>query len=136
MDDIKLDKDLQIPKGAYVVVSANNMMDPAIYPEPEAFDAYRFIKRAENQEYAKFSNFSTVSVDHTGFGFGKHACPGRVYVTLELKILLAHIILKYDWKLPDGYKAKTFRNGFDTVTDMVAEILVRRRVEEIGVGFT
>jgi cytochrome P450 len=111
-------------------------MDPAIYPELEAFDAYRFIKRAKNQEYAKFSNFSTVSVDHTDFGFGKHACLVRVYITLELKILLAHIILKYDWKLPDGYKAKTFRNGFDTVTDIVAEILVRRRVEEIGVGFT
>ena len=136
MDDIKLDKDLQIPKGAYIAVSANNMMDPNIYPEPEAFDAYRFIKRTENPEYAKFSSFSTVSVDHTGFGFGKHACPGRVYVTLELKILLAHIILKYDWELPDGYEAKIFRNGFDTVTDMMAEILVRRRVEEIGVGFT
>ncbi|CZT49092.1 related to gibberellin cluster-GA14-synthase [Rhynchosporium secalis] len=135
-DDIKLDEDLQIPKGAYIVISANNMKDPETYPEPEVFDAYRFIKRAENPEYAKSSSFSSVSVDHTGFGFGNHACPGRFYVTLELKILLAHIILRYDWKLPDGYEAKIFCNGFDTVTDMMAEILVRRRAEEIDVGLT
>ncbi|KUL83712.1 hypothetical protein ZTR_07519 [Talaromyces verruculosus] len=133
MDDIELSESVKIPKGAYVVVSAHNMMDPNIYPEPSKFDAYRFIKRAQVPDLARFSSFSAVSLEHTGFGFGKHACPGRTYVTLELKILLSHIILKYDWRLLDGYKPKVFNNGFDSVTDVTAQLLIRRRKEEINI---
>lgn len=109
------------------------MRDPAVFGDPEAYDAYRFIKRAEESpEAARFCSFSSVSLQSTGFGFGKHACPGRTYVSLELKMLLAHIILKFEWRFPDGYEPKYMNNGFDSMTDITTEVLVKRREPEIA----
>lgn len=41
---------------------------------------------------------STVALDDTflGFGFGKHACPGRFFALNEMKIFVAHMVLNYD----------------------------------------
>ncbi len=36
------------------------------------------------------------------FGYGRAACPGRFFVAAELKLVLAHIIMLYDLKLPEG----------------------------------
>ncbi|OLN96922.1 Fumitremorgin C monooxygenase 4 [Colletotrichum chlorophyti] len=132
LKDLELSNGVCLPKGSFIAVSAHRMRDPAVYPEPDKFDAYRFIERANNDpEKARFCGFSSVSIDHTGFGFGKHACPGRTYVTLELKILLAHILLKYDWKLPEGVKPNFMNHGFDSLTDVTASLLVKRRGEEL-----
>lgn len=106
------------------------MRDASIYPEPERYDAYRFIKMAEDPNLAKSSAFTAATPEHMGFGFGKTACPGRVYVALELKILLSYIILRYDFRLPDGYEPVVYSDGFDTVTDMLAQLEIRRRTEE------
>lgn len=121
-----------IPKGTYVAMSAIAMRDPAVYPDPDVFDAYRFIKRANDPSLAKSCSFIAATPEHMGFGFGKTACPGRVYVALELKILLAHIILKYDFKMPDGYSPVIFSNGFDTITDVLTNLDIRRRAEEFS----
>ncbi|KAI1840683.1 hypothetical protein JX266_013090 [Neoarthrinium moseri] len=128
LKDISLSNGITLPQGSFVAISSNSMRDPNIYPSPDDFNAYRFIERAEEKsDVARLCGFSSVSIDHTGFGFGKHACPGRTYVTKELKILLSYIILKYDWKLPDNYEPKQMNNGFDSLTDLTASVLVRRR---------
>ena len=36
------------------------------------------------------------------FGYGKYACPGRFYASNEMKLVLANLLLLYDFKLPDG----------------------------------
>lgn len=36
------------------------------------------------------------------WGYGRHACPGRFLANNELKMILAHALINYDWKLPDG----------------------------------
>jgi cytochrome P450 len=78
------------------------MMDPQIYPEPDKFDPYRFLKlREQSGENSKWL-FESTSVDHFGFGHGRRACPGRWFATAVLKILLAQLILRYDWKFLDG----------------------------------
>ncbi|KAH8760504.1 cytochrome P450 [Diaporthe sp. PMI_573] len=40
----------------------------------------------------------TTSVEHYGFGHGRHACPGRFFVAHELKMLVAYMLLNYDLK--------------------------------------
>jgi len=46
---------------------------------------------------------STIDVAmYIGFGHGMHACPGRFFAGNELKVALAHLLLKYDWKMPEG----------------------------------
>ena len=36
------------------------------------------------------------------FGYGPHACPGRFFATNEIKMLLARLILEFDFKNEDG----------------------------------
>ena len=104
LEDIRLHDGLEIPKGAFIGVSSHQMWDPTIYPEPEKFDGYRFLKRSQIQGHEKDSQFAATSVDHMGFGYGNQACPGRFFAVDVIKIVLCHMLLKYDWKLQEGYK--------------------------------
>jgi cytochrome P450 len=40
----------------------------------------------------------STSPDHLVFGHGRHACPGRFFAAMELKAMLAHILINYDLK--------------------------------------
>lgn len=132
LKDIYLSNGVCLPKGSFVAVSCSRMRDPAVYPDPDEFKPDRFVKLANSDsETARYSGFSAVSIDHTGFGFGKHACPGRIYVTLELKIILCHILLLYDIKVPEGFVPNLIIHGFDSLTDLTASMHIKRREPEI-----
>ncbi|TFY60306.1 hypothetical protein EVG20_g7469 [Dentipellis fragilis] len=40
--------------------------------------------------------------EYLSFGHGKHACPGRFFAAVELKAMLAHVVLTYDVRFPPG----------------------------------
>lgn len=131
LTDVVLNDGKVIPRGSLVAVSAHEMWEPRNYTDPSSFDGYRFVKRQQNPDLARTSQFVSWSPDHVGFGFGKHACPGRFFVAVEAKVILAHFLLKYDFKLPQGYKPTGVNIGFDMLTDHMATLFVRRREEEI-----
>lgn len=65
-------------------------------------------------------------------GYGLHACPGRFLASSELKIALAHMILKYDWKLDKSdTMPKFFENETAHMTNPGMKLMLRRRTEEI-----
>jgi len=37
-----------------------------------------------------------------GFGYGRHACPGRFFAANEIKLILARLLLDYDMSMPEG----------------------------------
>jgi cytochrome P450 len=66
---------VRIPAGALVAVSlgaANR--DPAVYPDPDAFDIFRENKR------------------HMSFGDGPHTCLGMHLARLEMRVLLTAVL--------------------------------------------
>jgi cytochrome P450 len=66
---------VRIPAGALVAVSlgaANR--DPAVYPDPDAFDIFR-----ENKQ-------------HMSFGDGPHTCIGMHLARLEMRVLLTAVL--------------------------------------------
>lgn len=66
-------------------------------------------------------------------GHGTHACPGRFLAGNELKIALAHLLLKYDWKLDDSDTMPKFilqELAHSTTPDM--KLMLKRRKEEIN----
>nr|L0MYS5.1 RecName: Full=Fusicocca-1,10(14)-diene-8beta,16-diol C-9 hydroxylase; AltName: Full=Cytochrome P450 monooxygenase PaP450-3; AltName: Full=Fusicoccin A biosynthetic gene clusters protein 7 [Diaporthe amygdali]BAM71032.1 fusicocca-1,10(14)-diene-8beta,16-diol C-9 hydroxylase [Diaporthe amygdali] len=131
-EDLHLSNDVFLPKGSFVAVSGERMHNPSIYEDPEQYDAYRFIKKAEEgPESARFSGYTSITTDSVGFGYGKHSCPGRSYVSQEMKVILSHILLKYDFRFPEGYQPKGVNNGFDSITDIMASCMIRRRAEEV-----
>jgi cytochrome P450 len=68
-------------------------------------------------------------MDHMGFGYGTLACPGRFFAVDVIKVLLCHMLLKYEWKLPEGYKPVVLEAGIRLVVDPAAKLLIRRRQE-------
>ncbi|KAH8802426.1 cytochrome P450 monooxygenase [Xylogone sp. PMI_703] len=133
LNDITLSDGTELHKGDTVAVSSHRMWDPEVYPNPEQFDGYRFLKMRDIPGKEHVSQLVSTSPDHLGFGYGKHACPGRFFVANEIKIALCHLLLQYDWMIPEGHEPKTMVLGFSLVADPRAKILVRRRREDMPI---
>jgi cytochrome P450 len=99
--DVELSDGTVLPRGSRVVVDAN-YSDPEIYPEPDRFDAARFVRKREEPGQENAWQFVTTTPAHFTFGHGHHACPGRFFAANELKIALCHLLLKYDWRFVPG----------------------------------
>jgi cytochrome P450 len=104
------------------------MRDPDIYPNPDVFDPYRFANLREAGD--KSASLVSTSVEHMGFGLGPHACPGRFFVATEIKIILCHMLLKYDLRSVDGFQGSAQNSGITLNSDRGAKVAVRRRQEE------
>lgn len=92
--------------------------DADIYPHPNRFNPFRFVQPdAASSRLDPFStatgtdggsedgktlgnlrekSSATLDEGFLGFGFGKHACPGRFFALNEMKIFVAHMVMTYD----------------------------------------
>ncbi|KAJ7499254.1 cytochrome P450 [Mycena latifolia] len=103
--------------------------DPAIYPEPDLFDGFRFsnLRKSEEVGSAQFQVITT-SLDYLPFGHGRHACPGRFFAALELKAMLAHLVLNYDVKFVDnGPRPQNQYMASACLPDSSAKVMFRKR---------
>ncbi|ETS75487.1 hypothetical protein PFICI_12431 [Pestalotiopsis fici W106-1] len=132
LEEVKVSTGLTIRKGQRIAVSNAHMWDSAYYHNPDRFDPYRFLRMREIPAEQSLSQLVTTSEKHLGFGHGNHACPGRFFAANELKIALCHLLLKYDWKLPDDHEPQPISHGMTLGLDPNAMLLVRRRKEEIN----
>lgn len=132
MKDLKLSDGTFIPKETFLLVSSERMWNPSIYPNPEEFDPYRFLKLREMPGHETSAQLVSPSPEHFGFGYGNHACPGRFFAANEAKIALAQILLKYDFKLPSGAAGPSvMKVGSALGADPMAKLSIRRRQEEV-----
>ena len=105
-----------IPAGLIIEIPAVAVnSDPSIFPNADEFDPLRFYKlrtqSKEKESVEKAANNQFVSVNQSSltFGYGKHACPGRFFAANEIKMILAHALLRYDVKLV-GSETKRYPN--------------------------
>ncbi|KAJ5657107.1 hypothetical protein N7507_009057 [Penicillium longicatenatum] len=125
-EDMQLQDGLDIPKGTYVAVTTNHMWKS----EPK-FDGYRYLNMRSQAGKEHKAHLVAYSLDHMGFGIGRHACPGRFFAANEVKIALCHILLKYDWKLIKGNAEDLQRSAIEIHLNPRVSVAVRRRREEI-----
>lgn len=119
-----------LPAGARIMV-APRYTDASIYPNPDTFDASRFLhKRAEPGQLNAWQHVTT-SAEHMAFGHGQHACPGRFFASNEIKIALAHLLLKYEWRLVGGEGIENWSFEGSTMTPPNVKVDIKRRKEEI-----
>lgn len=87
-----------LPEGSSVAIPSLSIhRDPSIYEDPEVFKPFRFVDMRD-QTTANL-NMSTTSLQYATFGHGRHACPGRFFATLELKLMLAYMVQNYDFEM-------------------------------------
>ncbi|KAJ0366096.1 hypothetical protein COL154_004008 [Colletotrichum chrysophilum] len=133
-ENIELSSGFVIRKGQRVIINNTHMWDDEWYDSPEQYDGYRFL-RMRNTDEEKHAHLVSASPKHTAFGYGQHACPGRFFAANELKIALAHLLLKYDWKLADETRDPTpVPFGMALLPDPNVKFLIRRRKEEIDLN--
>ncbi|KAF2260298.1 cytochrome P450 monooxygenase [Lojkania enalia] len=101
--EVKLSNGLILPKGSHIGVAAGiNALDPELYPNPQEFDGFRFLKLRNMPGNENKYQFVTTGPDQLHFGIGSHACPGRYFAAYEIKMLLSKMLMDYDFKLAGG----------------------------------
>lgn len=126
-----------IPAGSYIEAPAEPvLMDPCVFPEPEKFDARRFLNLREGKGYDPIGyenkeryQFVTATKEHLAFGWGTHTCPGRFWAANAIKLMLARILMRYDIRMPGGSKEKppAVSRGLHYKPDPSATIELRTR---------
>ncbi|KAL6231351.1 cytochrome P450 [Aspergillus navahoensis] len=89
---VTLDDGTHLPHGARISVAAYAIhRDEANWTDADRYDPSRHEESS--------LPMSRGSEQLLSFGLGKRACPGRFFVTDELKLLFAHILTKYEFKV-------------------------------------
>lgn len=99
LQPLTLSDGIRLPRGIIVTLPVHNIThDPANWPEPDTFDGFRFYEKrlAEPNREAEYQ-FAALGANSLGFGYGRFACPGRVFAAAQLKLLLGLLLLEYDF---------------------------------------
>jgi len=129
-ETITLSDGVVIPKGSTLFSPANAInFDPDLYPNPDTFDGLRFYKlRHATPENEKKFQLTSLTVEQMQFGAGRHACPGRAIASHQVKLILAYLLEKYEFKLKDGEgRPKVINFQTNQFPNPQGEILFRNR---------
>ncbi|PVH92420.1 cytochrome P450 monooxygenase-like protein [Periconia macrospinosa] len=129
--DVVLEGGVKIRKGERAQVDMSPMWDPSVYPNPDTYDMYRFLRMREQSGGAQKAQLVTTSPDFLPFGHGTNACPGRFFASNEIKLALCHLLLKYDWRLAPGTTTEPLISGQFMTVNPKSKLQYRRRKEEI-----
>ncbi|RKK38776.1 hypothetical protein BFJ63_vAg9696 [Fusarium oxysporum f. sp. narcissi] len=101
--DMKLPDGTFVPKGTKLEINTCSIhKDHELYENPEQFDGLRFHKWRKAPGKEKRYMYSSSGTDDLSWGFGRHACPGRYLSAINIKLIMAELLMNYNIKLPDG----------------------------------
>ncbi|KAG5921591.1 hypothetical protein E4U42_005786 [Claviceps africana] len=130
LQDMKLPNGLPIHKGDRVFVDIPHMRDLNMYESPDTFDMYRFLRMRSNPDLAIKAPLVNTSPEHLAFGHGAQACPGRFFAAVLSKVVLSHLLLKYDWKTVPGSETESLAIGLTKRINPKLRLFFRRRNQE------
>ena len=129
-----------IPRGALIFTAAQ--ANPSIHLNPDLFDGFRFFNLEKEQRgndprplatnlcgSVSGTRFKLVTTtpDYLVWGYGRHACSGRFFSALFLKLMLAHVVLRYDVKFENNGRPEDVIVGFNRFPNPHAKVLLRKR---------
>ncbi|KAJ7026339.1 cytochrome P450 [Mycena alexandri] len=123
-----------LPPGSVVSLAPKPLhFNPEVYPDPMTFDPFRFSRLRTGENDARQA-FTQLSNDYIVFGVGTHACPGRFFAALKIKVILCEILLNYDVAFPQGASTtpKPFAFNVFTVPNPTARLVFKKRKVQNG----
>ncbi|KAH8430912.1 cytochrome P450 [Aspergillus melleus] len=131
---ITLSNGQYIPPGSLVETPSDAIAhDETTYSKDDRFDGFRFYKIRQGATAAEQARnqFVTSNDKNLVFGYGKHACPGRFLAAAEIKLIIAKIILRYEFRnetvVKERYPSHAF--GRMNVPDASKPLLFKERKE-------
>lgn len=128
---IQLSTGPPLPAGTYLCVDAHSIhTSKTLWDKPEQYDPLRFHNlRLANPETEEQYRFTTSDGKGPHFGGGTQGCPGRIWASSTIKIMLTHLLMHYDIKLRpgDGMPVRTAMPNGTKSPDFKAKILLRSR---------
>ncbi len=99
MQPLTLSDESHLSRGLIIALPVHHIThDPAIWPDPYAFDGFRFYhKRLAEPAKEADHQFAALGANNLGFGYGRLACPGRVFAAAQLKLLLGLLLLEFNF---------------------------------------
>ena len=99
----------KVPPGVIIAVPSITHHDPEIFEDPSKFDGLRFVKMKEHAVMEGYPrkkfDIVTTNANSLNFGYGRTACPGRFLAAIDLKMMLAYVVIRSSWvvfALPTG----------------------------------
>ncbi|KAM7197577.1 Cytochrome P450 [Rhypophila sp. PSN 637] len=129
-----------IPKGCRIAfANSEHQMDPEITPDPTTFDPMRAYRARHatpgnsggDDPYHRNQAIQTDINNNLTFGYGSQACPGRFLGVAEIKLLLARLLMEFDFKYPGpggkGQVPRTMTADENVFMDPRARLMMRKR---------
>ncbi|PCH35783.1 cytochrome P450, partial [Wolfiporia cocos MD-104 SS10] len=118
-----------VPAGVHIYAApAATHRDSTLYEDADTFKPFRFSDKREQAGQSAKHQLVNTSPEYIVFGHGKHACPGRFFAAIVIKIFIANLLLKYDVKMGgDGSLPENVMIGASAMLSSKAKVLFRRR---------
>ncbi len=133
MSTIKLsDGTVILPGDTIAMPSGPIAQDESYYDDPLNFDGYRFYRKTTgtNDEARKSENeYTGIEPGNLSWGQGRFSCPGRWYASMMMKLLLATLVLEYDFEFAKSHSERpsNFVMDVHVLPNMKHEILPKKR---------
>ncbi|KAI0479890.1 cytochrome P450 [Xylaria cf. heliscus] len=132
VEEITFKDGTRIEKGSRISWPAYSLLNSdAITPNPEVFDPLRsYRKRLAAPDQRTKHLAGQTDINNLTFGYGKLACPGRVFAVAEVQVILVKILTEFDFKFPQG-KSRPGDMFMDEhmVPDPTAKLMMRTRAQ-------
>jgi cytochrome P450 len=126
---ITLHDGVRLPAGTHIcIASYPTLLDSSFASNAKEFDGFRYYKKRQEAAEAQKHQYAMTDKNHLHFGHGKFACPGRFFASNELKMILVILLLKYDFKFPEGQGRPANLNADEFLyADPAARLMMKRR---------
>ncbi|KAM5431557.1 hypothetical protein McanMca71_004792 [Microsporum canis] len=134
VSDITLSDGSLLPRGTAVgVPNWGVTRDDRLWTNPETFDGFRFARLRDEAGAEHRHQFATAGPDSLSFGYGPQACPGRFFASNEIKVLLAHLLLNYDFRM-EGNRPQNIIHELTVMPNRGVNVLFKKRARDTRNG--
>ncbi|KAI0198172.1 cytochrome P450 [Astrocystis sublimbata] len=124
---------IHVPEGTYTTMFVSEIEHDLEYvPNPDKFDAFRAYREKQALGFtnpaSRDLDFAAATRSNLGFGYGRSACPGRFFASLEIKMIMVKLLTEYDFAFRPGEgRPKMFALLDFLIVSPTVKILAKRR---------